>query len=219
MSRHGSHVRSTRFTVVSRRFPPCTTATSEQSLPYVSAIYCHMDTLSSALSSDIITGEVLAKIYRVSRANVPPSRDVREELHQRLTQWSAELPDRLNYGVKSGRPCPPPHVLALHIQYWATTLLMHRPLWVIFGSSKFSMSSLTGFAKASPRAQSMFAHSRMHYPSLTPSISMASLARGGPAALDQDTIAWQSFDICQSAANQIGSYGSGFHGMLLWPRR
>ena len=162
LSGHGSHVRSTRFMVVSRRFPLCTTATSEPSHPYVGGDYRYKDTLSPALSSDIITGEVLANVYRVSRANVPPSRDVREELHQRLTQWSAELPDHLNYGVKSGRPCPPPHVLALHIQYWATTLLMHRPLWVIFGSSKFSMSSLTGFAKASPKAQSMFAHSRMH---------------------------------------------------------
>ncbi|TFK83713.1 hypothetical protein K466DRAFT_665640 [Polyporus arcularius HHB13444] len=75
----------------------------------------------------VITGEVLAKIYRVSRATAIPSRALREQLHQRLLQWHLELPEHLNYSIKSNRPCPAPHILAMHIQYWATVILTHRP--------------------------------------------------------------------------------------------
>ncbi|RDX48083.1 hypothetical protein OH76DRAFT_1472701 [Lentinus brumalis] len=75
----------------------------------------------------VITGEVLAKIYRVSRATAIPSRALREQLHQRLLQWHVDLPEHLNYSIKSNRPCPAPHILAMHIQYWATVILTHRP--------------------------------------------------------------------------------------------
>lgn len=81
--------------------------------------------------TDVIAGEVLAKIYRVSRANVLPSREIRESLHSRLSQWSLDLPEYLDYKVPSNRPCPAPQVLAMHIQYWATVLLLHRPLYVL----------------------------------------------------------------------------------------
>ena len=83
---------------------------------------------------DVIAGEVLAKIYRVSRANVVPSRTLREQLYHRLTQWLLDLPDYLTYKFPSSRPCPAPHVLAMHIQYWAIVLLMHRPLYVLYNS-------------------------------------------------------------------------------------
>ena len=82
----------------------------------------------------MIAGEVLAKIYRVSRANVVPSRTLREQLYHRLTQWLLDLPDYLTYKFPSSRPCPAPHVLAMHIQYWAIVLLMHRPLYVLYNS-------------------------------------------------------------------------------------
>nr|VWO96875.1 Fungal_trans domain-containing protein [Ganoderma boninense] len=75
----------------------------------------------------IIAGEVLAKIYRVSRANVLPSRTLREQLCHRLAQWLLDLPDYLRYNFPSSRPCPAPHILAMHIQYWAIVLLTHRP--------------------------------------------------------------------------------------------
>ncbi len=71
---------------------------------------------------------MLAKIYRVSRATAIPSRALREQLHQRLLQWHLDLPEHLNYSIKSNRPCPAPHILAMHIQYWATVILTHRPL-------------------------------------------------------------------------------------------
>ncbi|KAI0666677.1 fungal-specific transcription factor domain-containing protein [Trametes maxima] len=75
----------------------------------------------------IITGEILAKVYRVSRAYTVPSRALRQQLYNRLLQWALELPEHLNYSVGSARPCPAPHIVAMHIQYWATVLLLHRP--------------------------------------------------------------------------------------------
>ena len=95
---------------------------------------------------------MLAKVYRVSRANVPPSREVREALHKRLSQWLLDLPEHLDYKVQSSRPCPAPHVLAMHIQYWATVLLLHRPLYVV---CVYLLSvALTGFRTAFRRGQS-----------------------------------------------------------------
>ncbi|KAI0373611.1 hypothetical protein BV20DRAFT_937410 [Pilatotrama ljubarskyi] len=75
----------------------------------------------------VITGEILANVYRVSRAHTVPSRALRQQLYSRLLQWALELPDHLNYSVKSARPSPAPHVLVMHIQYWASVLLLHRP--------------------------------------------------------------------------------------------
>ncbi|EIW62469.1 uncharacterized protein TRAVEDRAFT_160349 [Trametes versicolor FP-101664 SS1] len=76
----------------------------------------------------VITGEVLAKVYRVSRAHTVPPRAIRQELYSRLLQWALELPEHLQYNpTASSRPCPAPHVLIMHVQYWATVLLLHRP--------------------------------------------------------------------------------------------
>ncbi|KAF8585649.1 hypothetical protein K439DRAFT_1409792 [Ramaria rubella] len=47
-------------------------------------------------------------------------------LEQRLDKWYIELPDHLqfNYAAKA---TPPPHVLTMHMQYWCSVLLLHRP--------------------------------------------------------------------------------------------
>ncbi|KAH9914030.1 uncharacterized protein B0H18DRAFT_1046907 [Fomitopsis serialis] len=39
-----------------------------------------------------------------------------ERIHSRLLQWSIDLPEVLRYSSQSRQPCPPPHVLVLHIQ-------------------------------------------------------------------------------------------------------
>ena len=97
---------------------------------------------------------MLAKVYRVSRANVTPSRELRAGMHTRLSQWSLDLPEHLDYKVQSSRPCPAPHVLAMHIQYWATVLLLHRPLYVVWFYI-YARCWLTYSLVASRRAPSM----------------------------------------------------------------
>ncbi|KAH9894837.1 fungal-specific transcription factor domain-containing protein [Cubamyces lactineus] len=141
--------------------------------------------LRHASSLYIIIGEILAKVYRVSRAHVVPSRDVRQTLYARLMQWSLELPDcltcsasaagtgaRAKAGSSPGtRTCPPPHVLALHMQYWASVLLLHRPFI--------------------PKGEQ--------------------LARQDSPSLDPDSVPWESYDICQGAASQLASVAMLYH--------
>ncbi|KAI0766865.1 fungal-specific transcription factor domain-containing protein [Trametes elegans] len=83
--------------------------------------------LRNVSSLCVITGEILAKVYRVSRAYTVPSRELRQQLYQRLLQWAHDLPEQLQYSVKSLRPCPAAPVLVMHVQYWASVLLLHRP--------------------------------------------------------------------------------------------
>ncbi|KZT68249.1 hypothetical protein DAEQUDRAFT_728053 [Daedalea quercina L-15889] len=75
----------------------------------------------------VIHGEIVEKIYPVTRVNAAPRRALMEQIHSRLITWSLELPEALQYSSTSTRPCPPPHVLVLHIQFWSMILLLHRP--------------------------------------------------------------------------------------------
>ena len=137
-TRCGSPARLTRSVVESR---PSRGTTSDTSTTYPRSVRTFLILLLSQPSSSsltcaharaphavVITGEVLAKIYRVSRGASVPSRALREQMHRRLQQWKLDLPEGLDYNLKSGRPCPAPHVLAMHIQYWASVILTHRPL-------------------------------------------------------------------------------------------
>lgn len=53
-------------------------------------------------------------------------------LEELLEKWYLELPERLRFDplTTSQTRVPPPHVLTLHMQYWCTALLLHRPLCV-----------------------------------------------------------------------------------------
>ena len=141
-TRCGSRARLTRSAGGSRPSPGTTSDTSATS-PHSVCPFLLLSPLSSpsltcararvrARRAVVITGEVLAKIYRVSRGASVPSRALREQMHRRLQQWKLDLPEGLDYNLKSGRPCPAPHVLAMHIQYWASVILTHRPLSVVF---------------------------------------------------------------------------------------
>jgi hypothetical protein len=48
-----------------------------------------------------------------------------------LDKWYIDLPEHLRHeSGPSKLPVPPPHILTLHMQYWCTVLLLHRPLYV-----------------------------------------------------------------------------------------
>ena len=76
----------------------------------------------------LIHGQIVDLLYPVTRVDQTPRRALMEQIHSRLIKWSLDLPEPLQYSAKSSRPCPPPHVLVLHIQFWAMMLLLHRPL-------------------------------------------------------------------------------------------
>jgi len=81
----------------------------------------------AAAALTVIHGEIVEKIYPVARVDPTPRRALMERIHSRLLQWSIDLPEALRYSSQSRQPCPPPHVLVLHIQFWSMMLLLHRP--------------------------------------------------------------------------------------------
>ncbi|CAL1709508.1 unnamed protein product [Somion occarium] len=49
-------------------------------------------------------------------------------LEKYLDKWFLELPEHLRYDPASQKPTTlPPHALTLHMQYWCTVILLHRP--------------------------------------------------------------------------------------------
>lgn len=95
------------------------TSTSRQS-PRVSNPYL----LSFAA---LILSQICQNIYAIK----PATNRVAElaRLDSQLTKWSLELPEHLRFDPASPKnPPPPPHILTVHMQYWCTMLLLHRPL-------------------------------------------------------------------------------------------
>ena len=74
---------------------------------------------------------VLSQLCQGIYAIKPPGNRPVElaKLDNQLTKWSLELPEHLRFDPASPKiPPPPPHILTLHMQYWCTVLLLHRPL-------------------------------------------------------------------------------------------
>jgi hypothetical protein len=72
---------------------------------------------------------VIQAIYAVH----PTTSRHSESLHLEslLDRWYIELPEHLRHEPGRAKLPPPlPHILTLHMQYWCTVLLLHRPLCV-----------------------------------------------------------------------------------------
>jgi hypothetical protein len=85
-------------------------------------------TSAAHVSTGVITGNVINRIYPVH----PPSQSVKRaalaEVGAQLDHWYTELPDYLAFDPASSRSIPPPNVLMMHATYWNTVLLLHRAL-------------------------------------------------------------------------------------------
>ena len=63
-------------------------------------------------------------------------------LEETLDNWMLELPEQLRYDPTAARftgatrPLPPPNVLTLHMKYWCTVILLHRPFIRHLSSAK-----------------------------------------------------------------------------------
>lgn len=74
-----------------------------------------------------ILSNIVETIYAV---HPPPAHSRHTEsalLEKRLDKWFVELPEHLQISCAS-TTMPLPHVLTLHMQYWCSVLLVHRPL-------------------------------------------------------------------------------------------
>ncbi|KAF8909626.1 fungal-specific transcription factor domain-containing protein [Gymnopilus junonius] len=72
-----------------------------------------------------ILGMIVQSIYAVRPVS---SRHAESTvLEGLLDKWYYELPEHLRYEPSSSKSAPLPNVLTLHMQYWTTVLLLHRP--------------------------------------------------------------------------------------------
>ncbi|TFY61678.1 hypothetical protein EVJ58_g4373 [Rhodofomes roseus] len=73
---------------------------------------------------------ILSMIMQCLYAIKPPAYRHQElqRFEKLLSKWYLDLPDHLRYDPASPKnPVPLPHILTLHMQYWCTVLLLHRP--------------------------------------------------------------------------------------------
>lgn len=70
----------------------------------------------------------MSKVYPVKWFLDIPRRQLLDQLESALHTWMIELPDELRYHESGSRAPPPPHVLALHAEYYTALLLLYRAL-------------------------------------------------------------------------------------------
>ncbi|KAG9313734.1 hypothetical protein JVU11DRAFT_6088 [Chiua virens] len=88
-------------------------------------------TASAKLST--ILSKIVQSIYSIRPSS---SRQVESiSLEGSLDKWYFDLPEHLRFEMRydpmgnlDSKKVPPPHILTLHMQYWCTILLLHRPL-------------------------------------------------------------------------------------------
>lgn len=95
-----------------------------------------MADLSVGATIAAILARTVQSIYTVSPVSSRHAKAI--QLESALDKWRLELPEHLRFELRYnsagnvklpvGKSAPLPHVLMLHMQYWCTTLLLHRPL-------------------------------------------------------------------------------------------
>lgn len=80
----------------------------------------------SSFNASAILSAILAKLVQSMYAIHPVTSRHAEaaQLEELLNKWYLDLPEHLQ--LKQGATVPP-HIMTLHMQYWCTTLLLHRP--------------------------------------------------------------------------------------------
>ncbi|KZT01624.1 uncharacterized protein LAESUDRAFT_663600 [Laetiporus sulphureus 93-53] len=74
----------------------------------------------------IILSMIMQCLYAIK---LPPNRQAEfSRLEKLLSKWYLDLPGHLRFDPAAPKtPVPLPHILTLHMQYWCTVLLLHRP--------------------------------------------------------------------------------------------
>ncbi|KAK4053942.1 hypothetical protein OIO90_003779 [Microbotryomycetes sp. JL221] len=84
-------------------------------------------TFTASLVSLIqISNSITKELYSGSHLIAPPDSATVLDMHQRLLEWHSSLPATETLDLEL-QPSPPPHVILLHLQYYALMILLHRP--------------------------------------------------------------------------------------------
>lgn len=86
-------------------------------------LYLTMEHQSSVYVPAAILSKLVQSMYAIHPVTSRHAEAV--QLEELLNKWYLDLPEHLQF--KQGTVVPP-HILTLHMQYWCTTLLLHRPL-------------------------------------------------------------------------------------------
>lgn len=93
--------------------------------PFVSVTFNRLNPTSYYTAG--IIGKIVEAVYAIRPASSRYSES--KFCESLLDKWYIELPEHLRFDPGSyRRPVPPPHVLTLHMKYWSSVLLLHRPL-------------------------------------------------------------------------------------------
>ncbi|KAH9915218.1 fungal-specific transcription factor domain-containing protein [Fomitopsis serialis] len=99
----------------------------EPTFPDVTPVPSHIiSCFSEAAKLSIILSMIMQCLYAIK----PPSFRHQElqRFEKMLSKWYLDLPNHLRYDPAAPKnPVPLPHILTLHMQYWCTVLLLHRP--------------------------------------------------------------------------------------------
>ncbi|KAI0375162.1 hypothetical protein BV20DRAFT_985517 [Pilatotrama ljubarskyi] len=85
-----------------------------------------MSTFREMCHLSVIITDIMDKIYPVQASSDTPRRVLFEQLENRLNKWLISLPEHLRYSANDKHAAVLPHVLMLHIEYYAAVLLLHR---------------------------------------------------------------------------------------------
>lgn len=86
-----------------------------------------MSSFLTAISPAIILSMIMQTIYPIRPHTFRQPEFNRVE--QLLQKWYFDLPEHLRFDGHNTQKhaTQPPHILTLHMQYWCTVLLLHRP--------------------------------------------------------------------------------------------
>ncbi|KAG2159426.1 fungal-specific transcription factor domain-containing protein [Suillus bovinus] len=81
-----------------------------------------LSSFNASAKLSTILSKLVQSLYAIHPVNSRHTEAV--QLEELLNKWYLDLPEHLQ--LKQGAVVPP-HILTLHMQYWCTTLLLHRP--------------------------------------------------------------------------------------------
>ncbi|CAE7227860.1 unnamed protein product [Rhizoctonia solani] len=91
-----------------------------------------LECFAAASKLSAILSRIVEALYSIRLAPGASKSAERVQLEEELEKWMLNLPAYLRYDITRGviEGCgkvPPPHVLTLHMMYWCSVLLLHRP--------------------------------------------------------------------------------------------
>lgn len=94
---------------------------------------------SAARALANLTGRVIHQFYAIRAGPNRLAESVRVE--EALDKWYMDLPAHLQVDATAAATAPslpPPQILSLHLSYWCTVILLHRPLFVFLIIKRFA---------------------------------------------------------------------------------